>query len=162
MQPQTTVKNYGKTIAIVAGVGILSYIAYRIYKKNKAENDLAKTKNDLNTLSDQGVQPTFLSSQYTVFANAIKQAAYGVMTDEKAIYAVFDKMKNDADVLKLYDAFGIWKYPCNAIEFPLSTLFGASDCGTGDLAMYLTDKLDSGEIQQINSILSKKGIKYRF
>ena len=162
MQQQTTVKKYGKTIAIVAGVGILSYIAYRIYKRKKAEDDLAKTKNDLNALSQQGIQPSFLSSQYTVFANAIKQAGYGVGTDEKAIYAVFDKMKNDSDVLKLYDAFGIFKYPCNATEYPLSTLFGKSDCGSGDLAQFLTDELDTTEIQQINNILSKKGIKFRF
>jgi hypothetical protein len=162
METPKAVKTYGKTIAWIAGIGVVSYIAYRIYKNNKAANDLAKTKNDLKTLSETGIQPSYLSSQYTVFANNIKQAAYGVFTDEKAIYSVFDKMKNDADVLKVYDAFGIWKYPCNAVEFPLSTLFGRSDCGSGDLAMLLTDKLDSSEIKEINNILSKKGIKYRF
>ena len=71
-------------------------------------------------------------------------------------------MKNTADVLSLYNAFGIYQYPCNAAEQPLSTALGQKVCGTGDLAELLTSELDSSEMKKINDILAAKKINYKF
>jgi hypothetical protein len=162
METTKTVKKYSTIIAWGLGLGVGGYFAYKFYKKWKSDQDLAKTQKDLELLATQGVKPTLLSSNYKVLANTIKQACYGLGTDEAAIYGVFNQMKNTADVLSLYSAFGIYEYPCNATEFPIETALGKKVCGSGDLAELLSSELDSKELAKINSILSAKNINYKF
>jgi len=152
------VNKYKVPIILVVG----GYVAYRLYKKNKANEDLAKTKNDLKTLESQGDVPSYISSQYEIWANALKQAFGGAGTTTDVVFNVFSKMKTTADVLKLYDAFGIWQEPCDPILYPISWMLGKESCGEGDLAMAIASELSTADIKKLNDILKAKGIKYSF
>jgi len=50
---------------------------------------------------------TFSPSQMSTFADSLFSAMDGIGTDSKAVAEVFNKMKNDLDILLLIDAFGV-------------------------------------------------------
>jgi hypothetical protein len=60
---------------------------------------------DENTLSKL-LKPTYMDSQYIVFANALFAAMDGIGTDEVAVGKIMYRMKNDLDVNKLIQAYG--------------------------------------------------------
>ena len=63
---------------------------------------------ELGALQNQNVLPNYTNTQYGIFADAL-QTAMGSWydgTDEEAIKVIMQKMKNDADVLKLNTVFG--------------------------------------------------------
>jgi hypothetical protein len=96
------------------------------------------------------MKPSFVDSQYKIFADAIYSAGFDVLfgTDEDAIYAVFKRMNNDLDVNKLIVAFG-----SRRIEFSTRT---------DSLGGFLQSELNTKELGIINKILQDKNIKYRF
>ena len=94
------------------------------------------------------MKASYPDAVYSNLADAIEQACLGFGTDEQIIYQVFSKMNNDLDVAKLIVAYGTRR-----IEFTLEM---------GTLAQVLVSELDSSEIANVNNILSKKGITYRF
>jgi hypothetical protein len=152
------VNKYKVPIILVVG----TYVAYRVYKKVKADDDLAKTRSDLKELESKGDVPQYMSSQYVVWANALKQAFAGAGTTNDVVFNVFSQMKTTADVLKLYDAFGIWQEPCDPVQFPISWMLGKESCGSGDLAMAIASEMSTAEIKKLNDLLKGKGIKYSF
>jgi hypothetical protein len=88
----------------------------------------------------------------------------GCGTDEQSVYNVFEAMKNKADVLKLISKFNVRFYqPCAATS-PISYtkwLYDNESFG-GSLATWLQYDLTNSEILKINTILSKKGIDFKF
>lgn len=131
--------------AVIAGAGI--YAVSRLLKKGQTAAELK----DVTKLTQEGIKQTYLDSNYKGFADAIYAARsanklFG--TDEDAIYAVFKKMQNDLDIVKLSQAFGTRR-----LSFSLET---------GNLGGFLADELDSDELNIINTDLNSKGIKYKF
>jgi hypothetical protein len=63
-------------------------------------------------------------------------------------------MQNDADVIKLIQAYDVKTLDSGRFNFAPSL--------TGNLVMALNDELDDIELSVVNSILAKKNIKYRF
>ena len=138
----------------IIAVGVIGGGAYLIYKLVKKGKDILKpdeAKKDVKELEQAGQVASYMDAQYIGFADAIYSARAGnniFGTDEDSIYNVFMKMKNNLDVAKLITAFGVRR---------LSYSFSEASLGG-----FLQDDLDSEEIDTINTILSKKGITYKF
>jgi len=99
-------------IALIVGGSIALYITYRGFKNItsfvRSKVGQVQAGSELNVLENKNVLPNYTNTQYGIFADAL-QTAMGSWydgTDEDAIKVVMEKMKNDADVLKLNTAFG--------------------------------------------------------
>lgn len=167
-------KNFYKTYqgpintVVLVGAG---FIAYSIYKSNQKKKELdqarqgaAAAQTELQALAAQGVHPSYADSQFLIFVNQLVQAMTGCGTDEAAVQNVFRNMRNEADIRKLLITFDIqyyqpcvWTSPVSYARWQLDDhAFG------GDLSTWLGYDLSSGDIEDINSILSGNGISYRF
>lgn len=145
MISKDTLKNpYVKYGLIIGGV----YLGYKAVKALISSSATSAAESDINKLKGKGMVASYPDAVYTNIADSIEQACLGFGTDEQLIYQNFGLMKNDLDVAKLIVAYGTRR-----IEFSLQM---------GTLSQLLSSELDSSEISEINSILAKKGITYRF
>jgi hypothetical protein len=131
--------------------GALALIAFLILRKKDPEAEEATA---LSTETENAGTPSYLPSQFYAFANRLEQAMFDIGTDEDAIFAVFNSLNNNADFLALKTAFGVRNYTGGFVPGFLSdnlTLDG-----------WISQELNSGEIQEINDSLANKGITYRF
>ena len=145
--------------AITIGMGgLLAWFIYdRFIKSDKRKRDKQETK-DVDTELEEAKKKTKLSyplSQYQAFAKIIEIAGQDAGTDEKAIYSVFLKLKNNADYLQLVKAWGVARQ-----VYPEWILFYSSGQKLS-LQQFLRYEMDEKEIKKINYILTSKGIKYR-
>jgi len=161
----------GKNAIVVVGVVLFAgaaWLLYRGIKKNKEEsdaNDAGKAaETDISILERDGQRRTLNDSNLTAMVQALVQAMNGCGTDEDAIYNVFDKCRNDLDVLYLIKKFGVqyyepceWTQPVAYIQWKLNDQsFG------GDLPTWFNYDLNQDEVGEINSILQAKGISIQF
>lgn len=156
-----------KVIA-VAGVALLGYSVYRSWKRNQDLRDANKAAElanlELQQLAAQGIHPTLSNLQFENFSQTILEAVNGCGTDEDAIFNVFGQLGNEADIRKLISVFGVRYYrPCAASD-PISySIWLANDQAFGGtLVTLLYYDLSDSDIGEINSILSRKGIDFRF
>lgn len=151
--------SWGKGIVVV-GVGVAAWTIYnRIYlaiKRSKTEKESKEVVNatisELNRLQKQGIIPSYPEAQFKVWADAAYScyAGWGTCSGD----TIFVNLKNDADVLKLIQAFGVRTIPSGQWN-PAPDL-------TGSLPAVMRDELSNSEINSINKTLAKKGIKYQF
>lgn len=152
MKLKDITKNLNKEKILMYGaVGVGAYFLYKGIRKALGFSTAAVVAlQEQNEFIKQGMRPSFVDSQYKLFADTIYSSGFDVLfgTDEDAIYAVFRRMNNDLDVNKLIVAFGTRR-----IEFSTAT---------ASLGGFLTSELDEKEREEINKILKAKNIKYRF
>ena len=122
----------GTIFLLIKGKKLIEYYKNRQEQKT-IEGDIKKT----------GADPSYLDSQYILFADTLYTAMKGAGTDEEAVAGVMYKMKNGADVLKLINAFG------QKDGYSL-TEWIADDFSQEDKTFY------------INNVLAKKGIQFKF
>lgn len=141
---------------LYAGIGALAgVIAIKqlsnIFSKTADEKNADALNNGINQEIKKGNKLTYLDTQYNQLADMIEQATDTAGTDENTIYGVFQKMKNNADVLQLIKAYGkrynFW------FGIPL---------GKFDLTQILVSELSRNERRKVNDILAKKGITITF
>ncbi len=155
-------------VIVVAGVGLLGYSIYRAIKRKqdeqKAAAAAAAAARELAALAAQGVYPSFGDSQFYVFVNTLVQAMTGCGTDETMIYQVFRQIKNEADIRRLIQLFGVQYYQPCVWTSPVSyAVWQANDKAYGgDLATWLSYDLGQTEISNINSILKGNGLSFQF
>jgi hypothetical protein len=155
-------------IIAVAGVALLGYSLYRTWKKNQDYRDANKAaelaNQELQQLAAQGVRPTLTDLQFENMAQAIVEAINGCGTDEDAIFNVFGQLSNSADIRKLIAVFGVRYYrPCAATDPVSYSIWLVNDeAFGGTLVTLLYYDLSDSDIGEINSILSRKGIDFRF
>lgn len=145
---------------VVIGVGVAAWAIYtRIsasIKNTKSLKDskavLASTNSEINKLKSSGMAQSYPDAQYKIWADAAYScyAGWGTCTGD----TIFVNLKNDLDVLKLIEAFGVRTIP--------SGTFNPAPDFVGSLPAVLRDELSGSEVESINKILSKKGIKYQF
>jgi hypothetical protein len=163
--------NWAKGVVAIGGVAIVGVFGYKIYQDVKRKRDIRdasqsadEAAKELKRLSFNGVNPTITKTQAINLSEKLVQAMNGCGTDEKMVNSVFNTLKNDADIYLLISSFGVRYYtPCGASQ-PVSYarwLFNDKTFG-GDLGTWLSYDLSTSEINNINNILSKKGIKYSF
>jgi len=143
---------WAKGIIAVGALGILSFTAFKIYKKivdqksESEEKDVIKDiKDEERLLVQQGLKQTFNDSVYESSANFIFQKLDGCETPSSELQVMSEVLRvcqNKLDWTKLVRAFGT-----RAVD----------NCGigTGDtdysLPTLLKDQLDSTEIGGVNS-----------
>lgn len=153
---------WARGVVVVAAVGTTVFVGYKAYKyfstadvrgDLKAENkDAAK---DLKSLQQQGMKASYMDSQYTTWANQLKEAYDGCGTSNGTWRTVFGQMKNDVDVLKLQDAYGTRKFDgCN-----WEGDFGDFE---GTLSQAIVHELSSSEQSELNKILETAKITIRY
>lgn len=152
---------WAKGTVIVIGTGITAYILIELYtkfkldaKKMASQKEVQAANAKLKELASKGIKPTLSEANVRGFADQIIAAANDWGTDENAIYRVFQALKNEADMYLLLSVFGIreWK----------GTLTNFFDMERGDLNYLISYELSSSEVNKVNSILSSKGITYKF
>lgn len=151
-----------RTVVIIATVVLVFLIMYWWRSSRKTAQANQQFNSDYQQLTQQaGQTPSYPATDYTQLADKIYAAGclglfcYG--TDEQAIYDVFDKMKNDLDVLLLTKAFGL-RQERGGICIPIP---GTGSCEVS-LAEWLQTELSSYNFKTINENLTKKGIKFQF
>lgn len=132
-------------VSVYAAIRLYNYIIPRIGEK-KAE--LTK-KSELEVLKDNGTKPSYNDDTFKYWADKIEKACLGAGTDTETILAIFNKLKNTADFIKLDTAFGVRDFTDNLFGFLPAT----------DMRGWLKDeKAMKPLIPTINSSLKQKGI----
>lgn len=169
MKVYTELPSWAKGVVVVGGLTV-TYLAVtailRKFKESKIKSEsLAEVNNansELNTQIKTGKGPTIARSQAEVMANAIVSASNDCGTDEKKIYAQFDKVMNQADILLLIDVFGLRKkVRCPFSDDPRESFF-SSDTPPMSLSAMINGELDATQIATLNNKLASKGITYKF
>lgn len=134
---------------LVGSVVVMAAGIYLFKKFGRGLTTKAQTIADELKLAAEGQKLSYPLTTYVTLADALESAGttwFG--TDEKSIYAIFEKMKNDLDIVQLFKAFGMRRLEYSFTE--------------ANLGGFLSSELDADEIKVVNKILEKKGIKYRF
>jgi hypothetical protein len=163
--------SWSKGVIAVVTIGAVALIGYSIYSKIKKAKDIneaniggKEAEKELRELAKKGIKPSYSPSQYTSWVQRLAEAINDCGTDENSVYAVFQNMKNKADILSLVVSFGVQFYrPCGASQ-PISYakyLFDNKSFG-GSLSTFLQYDLSVSEIAKINKILEGKKIDYKF
>ncbi|MCX6250729.1 MAG: hypothetical protein NTX61_08255 [Bacteroidetes bacterium] len=97
---------------------------------------------------------SYSKAQYDAFADRLFTAMYGMGTDTPAIMDTFSNCKNNDDVLAIIEAFGKRKSQ--------SALWGVFGGQEYTLPEYLSKELSSSDTAKLNTILSGKGITFKF
>jgi hypothetical protein len=143
----------GSLTVVAIGYAIYSGVKGRIKQAGDYKEQNA-VKDDIKDLAAQNIKPSFTDSQYAAWANQILAAFNGYQSDESAVYRIFVNMKNDADVLKLINAYGIRE---------ISSGTGNPQANfKGTLAGAIADEFDTDEVKELNVMLAKRGIKIKF
>lgn len=150
-----------KVILVVVGSGVSIFIGWQIYsavKKRIASADSFKEKaqvdDEIKKLADKKIVPTYPNSTYTQMANQLFTLMSGYGSGATSMPAIFAKLMNNADMLKLIDAYGIRT---------LSSGKGnPTPDFTGTLAASISDELDPLEIYQVNKVIKARGITITF
>jgi hypothetical protein len=113
------------------------------------------SNDDLKKLAKDGIKPSYTASQYSGWSSSLAEAFNDCGTNFVTVSDIIDKMKNDADVLTLINIYGTRSYGS-------CLLAGEWDDKEYSLPKAMESELSSGQKQEINQKLSKKGIKYQF
>jgi hypothetical protein len=153
----------GLVVGYLAVTRIISEIKGAVNKKNESLAEvITNASSELNTQIQTGKGPTIARSQAEVMSNAIVAAANDCGTNEKQIYAQFDKVNNQADILLFVDVFGLRKkVRCPFSDDPRESFFSANTPPMSLSAM-INSELDATQIATINNKLASKGITYKF
>lgn len=129
-------------IAVVILIIIILVVYFVTKKKNPDPKvQIKEAAEYAKKLETNYKKASFTNAQFLGFADKLYAAMKGVGTDNDAIYFVFKQLKNDTDIYKLIEAFGI------------------RDGET--LNQWLTSELSSNERFNLNQITSKYAA-YRF
>ena len=153
------------TIAVIGTVGVAIGVIYGV----KAVKNIIKNKNtegqnkevesastDLEALNKSSKTKQKLSNlSIQTIANAIKDESDGIGLEHNYYWSVstqLNKLQNNADYLALVEAFGI-----RTIN---SGIYFVPDF-KGTLSQVIHHALPQSDVDDLNRLLQKKGIKYR-
>jgi len=149
----------GVIALIITGGG--AFALYKLYSYLKARSEQTEQRGEITAtqkkLDDEkkagrGGGITDLEAEQ--IANKLQTAFNGYGTDNKAIYNLFAQIKNDYDLTNVRKFYGIRKVSSG--RFNLAKDF------EGTLDQTIIEEMSSKEIQNINLMLAKKGIRNRF
>ena len=150
-----------KKVVLIGAGGVTVFLLLKYLLKAKPTpeqaNELAAYKNRLTELASRyGIIPSYGDPYYNSWAAEILKSFDDCGTDESAVYRVFDKMNNEADVIKLILAYGVGSFKgC----FTQGSYFGNIHM---TLSESLTSDMTNAEVGRVNDILSSHGINFSF
>lgn len=130
-----------KVIVLIVILVVILIAKNAISAYLKAKTQQVKNTTELAGLAAAGQKANYSEDEYESMANAMYYSMAGVGTDERGVYTVIGKLKNDVDFIKLDQTFGIKD--------------------GYDLRGWLRDDMSGDEVVLINTILQKKGISKR-
>ena len=151
-----------KLAANLITIALGGTVAYIIYKKFIQTDEKKRGKDETKNIEselDEAKKKKPLSyplSQYATFCNVLVTATQDAGTDNEAVYAVFRKIKNNADYLQLLKT---WGNPTRQV-YP-DWIFFYSTGYKMTLPQLLRHDMPSEKIQKINNILAGNGVTYR-
>lgn len=152
---------WGKAIVVIGGLTGIYIAASTIYKRvNQAKEESIAgavaqgAANEVAILEQKGIPRSYSQTQYGAFASELNVSFQGWGTDNDAVMNIFDKMKNDADVYALINAYGVRDIDSGS--------WNPAPNFRGDLPSALRDEMSSAEIQNLNIKLKNKGIEFQF
>jgi len=164
---------WAKGVALVGTLGVLTVVGFKIntaIKNKAAEKSNAQTTSDAQQdsakLTAQGINPSFLGSQYASWSDQLQEAMNSCGQDgwEQDVLNIFKQLLNTQDVLMLISAFGVrtlnpcwYSHPVNTFES-----FFSSSSFKGNLNWWLQQCLSTTDFDTVNSYLSAQGINYTF
>lgn len=153
---------WAKGIIAVAGVAIVYFTTKSIIKsikKKKEEQDnkdlLDATEREKRELEKQGIKQMVSNAQLEAFSQKLVEAFNDCGTTESSVYAVFNGLKNKADLMQLIKIYGTRPYSGCAAQFEWGDM-------NYTLPRAIESELDDTERKKVNDILRKKGIDYTF
>lgn len=156
VSPDTYVK---LAVFIAGGVavafGVKKVLDYFKPERKREESESKQVVTELEAEKKKNAA-SYAPSTYSGWASAIAQAIFGAGTDFKTIYDIFNRLKNNTDFLMLQKAWGNPKrqvYPDWFVFYSTGRKFTLSEA--------LRDDCDSNQIKKLNSVLERKGIKYK-
>jgi flagellar biosynthesis/type III secretory pathway M-ring protein FliF/YscJ len=138
----------GKFIrSIVIGIIILVVVIALYFLIKKGIRTGKENKSDKERMDEieSQIEPenlSFSTAEYQAMADKIYKAVKGLGTDDDAVFEVFQKMRNNSDVLKLQSVFGIKDKM--------------------DLGEWISDDMSDDEIDKINGYLRQRNISITF
>ncbi len=144
-------------VAVVGGIALITYGIYNKVHKSQSEKDAEESLKDSNKDIKELLKyqkPSYLPTQYGAFSDSLYEAMNGIGTDEDTIFSVFGKMKNTLDVLLTIQAFGIREYTDDRVF-----IFNTKPM---NLIQWISVELNEDDRNELNKILSSKGIKFQF
>jgi hypothetical protein len=156
MKTTGIVKKY-KVPLIITGVALAGYLGYKYYRKKNPTDESSLTA-DEKAAKAKGQALSYTLTSYQGLANTIYNAWFQRYNpfnavDETIVLSVFNKMKNDLDVLQLIRAFGKRRSPVNFLSLLVPDV---------TLPEWLSIGLEPKELKAINDVLAKKGISFQF
>ena len=137
-------------IIIVVIVAVMIWIFWGRLSRLVAQlTGKIQDNSELNShITQTGEVLSYSDNEYRKMANKLEEAFYGgwlfgAGTDEDAVFAVFNRLNNKADVLKLVAVYG-------------------TDKNSRTLDQALQSELTNSELNRLNNILTNKGIYYQF
>lgn len=169
MKVYSDLPSWAKGVVVVGGLAV-TYLALtkglQALKASKLKKEaLAEINNatdELNQAINQGIKPTLQNSALQAISEGIVKASNGCGSDENIIFAQFDKIKNEADILSLVKVFGLRKKSRCPFSDDEMEDFWSSYTPAMSLTAMVNSELSSTEIRQLNDKLSAKGINFKF
>jgi hypothetical protein len=145
---------WAKGVVAVVGVGFIvatTYVIYKTISNNLSKPDLSpdQARADLRDLKRNGIVQKSSDTQISAWAEIMHEAIADLGTDEEAVYGVFKQLKNEADLYRLIELYGV-REEGGFFYNPEKTLVAR-----------LSSDLSASERSKVNNIFSSKGIKFR-
>ncbi len=138
-------------LIVVLMVGVLIYFGWKYIKgKGAAVSHFINNQSQQSVLANNGITTSLLNNDYESIADSMYEAMDGPGTDSTIIMGGFEQMQNDADILALKKAFGLRDSSYNPFDSAV------------DLNTWIMGDLGLDEREQLNSLLSSKGITIKF
>lgn len=135
---------YGVIALIAIVILIVLIVLIKKFGKNISNKLTEEQQERLNEYEineeELCISPTEIQNLVAKLRTAF--GAYGLATDENAVYDVFETLETRSDVLALVNAFGVYK--------------------NHTLSEWMNKELSSQELEHVQQILSAKGIVYTF
>jgi hypothetical protein len=181
--------NWAKGIALVAAIGIPSYIGYTIYKNKKNEDarlkaleDTQKAEEELKNLSNKGIKPTMSETDFKQITDTMLNSFEGCDPSFNAFGLLHSPTKITNAKTKSYysnsgqSVFNFADRIVNDADFVSMIMYWGQrkyqDCfqlgewagsmTTATFTAAVNKELDQKEIQALNTLLASKGITKRF
>lgn len=149
---------WAKGIIAIAVVGGIAYVGYKIYDAITSgaasqKKEGREEKNELKELIKSGNPPKLSNSQIVSMANQLKTAFDGIGHNFPTIIKIIAQIPTYSDLLAVLTEFGVKKINSGIYLVPDDEL---------TLPQAIVKECNTYEIIEINKLLAKKGIKYRF
>jgi hypothetical protein len=131
----------------IIGAIAAAAVYYFFFRKPDADDIEAS---ELAQEAAQAGAASYADSQFFAWANVLEEAMFDWGTNEEAIYNIFNALNNNADFIKLKQAFGMREYTGGTLPYWFY--------GEYSLEQWLSSE---GETAAVNEILQGKNITYR-